>query len=250
MQSAMKALAALACLAAGCGPRPGPDAITAAIPPGTVAVASLDLDRLRSAPVYPQLPPAVRTLADTYRAAQHILIAWNGADVLIIARGTAPGAAAIGPNLVAAGSPESTRAAAAQFRTGESGVPDLVDYGIAAAGKSPVWAAVQGGINLPLSGNSRNLNRLLRGLKSAVLAVDLAAPIDVRITALGRDEQGARDFEESVRGILSLTSAAEARRPQIAALLGSVDVRRNGATTTASLRVPPGMLDALAAVFR
>lgn len=248
--SPLKALATFACLAAGCGVRPGPNAITAATPPGTVAVASLDLDRVHNAPVYPRLPQAIRALADTYRTAQRILIAWNGTDVLLIVRGTAPGATAIGPNLVATGSPESIRAATAQYRTGKPGAPGLVDYGAATAGESPIWAAVQGGVNLPLSGNIRNLNRLFRNLEYTVLAVDLTTSIDLHITALGRDEQAAREFEESLRGMLSLTSAAEERRPQIAALLGSVHVRRNGTTATASLRVPPDMIDALAGVFR
>jgi hypothetical protein len=248
--SPMNGLAALACLAVGCGLRPGPDAITAAIPPGTVALACIDLDRVHSAPVFPRLPQTVRALADTYRTAQRILIAWNGTDVLLIVRGTASGATAIGPNLVATGSPESIRAATAQYRTGKPGVPGLVDYGGATAGQSPLWAVVRGGLNLPLSGNSRNLNRLLRNLDYAALAVGLTTSIDLRITALGRDEQAARDFEESLRGILSLMSAAEARRPQIAALLASVAVRRNAKTATASLRVPPEMLDTLAGAFR
>lgn len=248
--SLIRSAAFLACLAAGCGRHPGTDAITAAIPPGTVALASIDLDRVRTAPVYPRLPQVVRALADSYRAGQRMLIAWNGTDVLLIVRGAAPGSTAIGPNLVASGSPELIRAASLQYRTGKPGAPGLVDYGARAAGQSPIWVVMQGGVSLPLSGNIRNLNRLFRNLEYTALAADLNSSIQVRITALGRDEQAARDFEESLRGILSLTSAAETRRPQIAALLGSVQIRRNGTTATASVQVPPELLDTLAGMLR
>ena len=249
MANLMKAVAALVCIAAACGPRLAPASMTACIPPGTIAAAAIDLDRVRAAPLYSSLPVTVRMLAEASRTAHQVLVAWNGDDVLFVFQGVAPGATTIGPNLAAIGTPEAIRAASAQFRAGKPGAPGLAGYAARNGGGSPVWAVVQGGITLPLTGNSRNLNLLLRNLEYAALAGDLTASLDLRLTALGRNEQAAREFEENLRGILSLTSAAEARRPQIAALLRSVQVRRSGATTTVSVRVPPDMIETLAEPF-
>ena len=236
-----------ACIA--CGSHPPLADMTSCVPVGTLLVAGVDLDSLRAAPLFGKLPPAALTLAESYRTAQRLLAAWNGADVLIVIRGTAPGATAIGPNLALIGSPDSLRAGMEQHRAGKTGSPGLVDYAAKTVGPSPLWIAAKGGVTLPLTGNARNLNRLFRNLEYVTLAVDLATALDLRIAALAQSEQAARDFEENLRGFLSLASAAENRRPDIARLLDSVQIRRNGVTAAASLRIPADAIDALIGPF-
>jgi len=248
---------ALAWCAAGCRSHPaapGVDrGVAACIPAGTVVVASLDLDRLRASPLYRRLPPAVTALAESYRSAQHLLAGWNGADVLIAAQGpfreAPPGATLATRNLALSGAPGAVRAALAQYRSGGTGVPGLLAYAAKTAGGNPIWVVVQGGVALPLTGNARNLNRLFHNLEYAALSVDLASPVNLSVTALGRNEQAARDFEENLRGFLSLASAAEAHHKEIAALLDSVRIRRDGASANALLSVPPEEVEKLVEPF-
>jgi hypothetical protein len=241
----------------GCRSRPSAPGASAGldstIPAGTVVAGAIDLDRLRAARLYSKLPAAARALAESYRAARHLLAAWNGTDLLIAAQGTfrepPPGAILAAPNLALSGSPAAVRAAMAQYRTGRTGAPGLLAYAAKTAGGSPLWVAVEGGVTLPFRGNARNLNRLFRNLEYASLAVDLGSTVNLRVTALGRTESAAREFEENLRAFLSLASAAESRRPAVAKLLDSVETRRDGATAAASLSVPPDALEGLAEPF-
>jgi len=223
------------------------------IPPGTVVLGAIDLDRLRAAPLYPKLPPAALALAESYRGAHHLLAAWNGTDLLIAAQGAfreaPPGATLAAPNLALSGSAVAVRAAIAQHRTGKTGAAGLLAYAAKTAGGAQVWVVVQGGVALPFTGNARNINRLLRNLEYAALAVNLASTVNLSITARGRTEPAAREFEENLRGFLSLASAAEDRKPAIAALLDSVWIRRDGATANASLSVPADAIEKLIEPF-
>jgi hypothetical protein len=233
------AVAALLLIPAGCGSRSAPHDLASCVPPETVAAAGLDLDRIRAAPAYTKLPQSVVTLAGSYRDAHRILVAWSGTDLLIVVQGTAPGATTVAPNLAVTGSTESVRAAVAQCRTGQPGAPALLDFAKKTAGSAELWIAVQGGITLPLTGNSRNLNRLFRDQEYASLAAHLNAAIDLRITAQGRDDRAARQFEESLRAFLSLAAASENRNPSLAALVNSTQIHRDGPITTATLAIPP-----------
>jgi len=241
----MKAAAAVAValIGASCGSHP-PD-MTACIPPGTIAIASLDLDRLRSAPIYAKLPQSVLAFADAYRDAHQLLLAWSGTDLLIIARGSVPGGTTVAPNLTVTGSPDSIRAAIAQYGTGKPGVPTLLDYAKKTAGGVPLWIAIQGGISLPLTGNTRNLNRLLRDLDYATAAATLDSAITLRLTAQSRSAEGANQFDQNLRAILSLASAAEARNASLATLLNSVQIHRDTLTTRATLTIPGAAVNTL-----
>jgi hypothetical protein len=241
------AAACLAILLVSCRSQ-SPDA-AACIPTGTVALASIDLDRLRAAQLYPKLPQSLLTLAETYRAAHQLLIAWNGADLVIIVRGSAPGATAVAPNLAVTGSTEGVRAAIAQYHTGKTGAPALVGYAESTAAGAPLWLTIQGGVALPLAGNTRNLNRLLRDLEFATLAANVDSGVTFRLTAQGRSPEGARGFEENLRAFVSLASAAETRSGALAALLGNVQIRRDALVTTATLNIPASQVQSLENLF-
>jgi len=223
------------------------------MPTGVLAVGAVDLTRLRAAPLYAKLPPAARALAENYRDAQHLLAAWNGKDVLIVAQGPfreAPaGTTLAAPNLALAGSPCMVSAAMAQHRTGKTGAPGLLEFAAQSAGAGQAWVAVRGGVALPLSGNAANLNRLLRNLEYAALAADFSSSVRLSVSALGRNEPAAREFEENLRALLSLASAAEHGHAEIAALLESVQIRRDSAMAHATLEAPPETIEKLFDTF-
>jgi len=241
-------LAAAACCTIGCGPRAISPDMTVCVPAGTVALAGMDLDRLRAAPLYARLPAAALALVESYRSAHRLLAAWSGTNLLIVVRGTAAGAAPVAKDIEVIGPEDAIRAARAQYQSGRSGAPELVDAAKTVA-SSQIWAVAAGGITLPLDGNARNLNRLFHGLEFAALAINLDSGVDLRVIAVGRTGQGARDFEESLRALLSLASAAESRSAEIQKLLGSVQVARSGVKATATLQAGPDAIDPLLKLF-
>jgi hypothetical protein len=222
--------------------------MTACVPAGTVAIAGIDLDRVRASPLYTKLPAAVAALAQNYSAAHRLLAAWNGTDLLIVVRGTASGVTAVTPDLGVAGPAGLVQAAIAQYRAGVSGTPALVDASKTVSAGA-MWAVAQGGVTLPVEGNARNFNRLFRNLEYAALSVDLGSSVDARLIATGRTEQAAREFEESVRAALSLAMAAESRNAGVAALLASIQVERSGARATAKLHADGAAVDQLGRLF-
>jgi hypothetical protein len=208
------------------------------VPADTLLLAGLNLPEIRASPLYPQLPlvaPVVESLPDATR----LLLAFNGKDLLMIARGrilVAPaGWRQVEPSLAVSGSDNAVHAAVAQHQRG-SGSPArlLSDAASIAAGK-PIWIVAPGGVALPLSGNAANLNRLLRNSEFAAVTAALGPPIRIEFTAIGHTPDAARDVEETLRAVLALMAMAEKRGSDVAALLGAVEIRREDRTVHASV---------------
>src|SRR6266481_1354598 len=97
---------ALAMLAACRTPAP-PAAIdpvlSARVPAATVALAGLDLDRIRPSPLYASLPPAAAAFLQSFDHASHALIAYSGGELLAIARGVVPSASQLSSDVALSG---------------------------------------------------------------------------------------------------------------------------------------------------
>ena len=235
-------LVALAAAAIACRSIHAPAGVSrdmaAYVPADTVLLAGFDLDRLRASPLYPKLPPAARALAEPLRDAGYLLLAFNGRDVVAIARGrfrqAPPGATLVAPGLAVTGR-----------TTGRGGAPDLLAHAASLAGGQQIWMVARGGIALPVTGNAANLNRLLRDMEYAAIAARIGSGIEVEATAVGRTAAAAREFEENLRAILSLTAAASARQPDLVALIRSIQITREDRTVRASLSGGPDAADRL-----
>ncbi|MGA2268372.1 MAG: hypothetical protein ABSH44_07870 [Bryobacteraceae bacterium] len=191
--------------------------MASSIPADTLFLAGFSLDEIRASPLYSKLPPAVGALAEPLRDAGYLLLASNGKDLFSIVRGRfreAPaGATLIAPGLAIAGPPESIRAATEQHKTGRSGAPDLLAQAASVAAGKQVWMVARGGVTLPFAGNAANLNRLLRNLEYATMAIALGSRVELGASGIGRTAEASREFEENLRAILSLAAAANARAP-------------------------------------
>jgi hypothetical protein len=200
------------------------------IPADTVALAGVNLDRLRAAPLYSKLPAAVTAIAGAFTDASSALLAYNGQDVLAIARGSfakAPaGATLAAPNLALFGTPQLVAAAVAQRRSQTAGAPALLALAESIAAGRQIWIVVQGGIAFPLSGNAANLNQLLHNAETATVAASVSSGLALEVTALGRTGDAALDIEETVRADITLAAAAESRQPDLAKLLRSIRIDR------------------------
>src|SRR5664280_3763702 len=135
---------------------PGPPAaidpaLSARVPAATVALAGVDLDRLRASPLYAKLPAGALGFLAPFGHARYVLIASTGVELLTIARGVVPGARQVAPDVALSGAPGLIAAATAAHAP--AGI--LAAAGsVAAAG--PIWMAVRGGVLLPLEGNLAN----------------------------------------------------------------------------------------------
>lgn len=215
-------LLAIACLAlAACGQRATKGAIDPAmarcIPAGAQALAGMDLDRLGT------MAGSIRLRLGAPEGTRTMLAAEIGQDILIIAGGdfSQPPANAtmIAPGVAALGSSSAVAQAAAQYRSGAASGSTLLSRGEGLARSAPLWAAMQGGVTLPLSGNLANLNRFLRMTDYTTLTVQPGEQYLISITGICANTAGAEQLERTLRGFLALAGAARAKMP------GGVQIR-------------------------
>ena len=63
--------------------------------------------------------------------------------------------------------------------------------------------------------------------------------------SLRRNAGDAREFEETLRAMLTLAATAQSRQPEVASLISAIPVERKDRTVTASANLPPALLDKL-----
>jgi hypothetical protein len=228
-------LAALVVLA-GCGQRATGDSILeGAIPVDAVIVADANLDRLRGTPLWGAVPAG---LAEPFGQASRVMAASAQDEWLVLARGNfaqpPAGGRWLAPGVAAAGSDRLTAEAERQWRSARVARP-LIEFAVAHADGSALWIAARGGVDLPLSGNYANLNRLLADVEFACVAVHLDGACRFELRAESRSEAAAQRFEQTLRAMLSLAAMAEARHAELAEALNGAVVRRDGRKVDADL---------------
>ena len=227
--------------------------MTSCIPSGINILAGLKLADLRTTALYRQMPSAVLAMADAYREADSLLAASTGRDLLIVASGrfsTPPqGTVPLGPGLVIAGPPDLVKAAQSQHETGAAGEAHLVDAAQPLAVKNQIWVVVRGDAQLPLSGNAANINRLMRNMDFAAITLRVQSDIQLGLAARGRSAESALHFEQTLRAFLTMAAAADAREPDVAALLRSVQIRRDERDIRAEISADPALAQKVLALL-
>ena len=234
--------AAVAALAVSCrstAPPAGIDsAMASCVPPDTVLLAGLDVAEIRSSPLSGRLA-LVEPFLEPFHGAAHLLLAFDGKDLLTIVRGPASAVPASGVlverGLAVSGSDAAVRAAIARHKGGTGAPAGLVAFARSVAPGKPIWIVARGGVALPLTGNAANLNRLLRDSEFAAVTAELGPRIRVEASAIGRSPEAARDVEETLRAMLAMMTMAEKRGSGAAAILGAIEIRRQDRTVNASV---------------
>jgi hypothetical protein len=221
---------------------PGPaaaidPALSARVPAATVALAGVDLDRLRASPLYAKLPAGALGFLAPFGHARYVLIASTGVELLTIARGAVPGARQVAPDVALSGAPGLMAAAMAAHPP--AGILAAAE---SAAAARPIWMAVRGGILLPLEGNLANVNNLLRGTEYVTLAVQPGDPVELELVARCATPDAALRFEQSFRAVVSLGIAGNARQPATAGVLASIRIVREERVVRVSLSAPVDVL--------
>jgi hypothetical protein len=256
----------LLCLAlAGCGSltRHGPvdPALTAFIPPDSVALAGVRLDRLRATPIYRKLTetnPLRRP--DPFRSddIQDVLLASDGENVLAIARGAfrgkpPAGLTPVGGNIALGGTDAAVRAAIGQSKNGGREAPrDLMARAQALPGDAQIWAVVAGwrGLDpgqLRAMGNFANLDRVMRLVEGASLTVDLRTGAHAAFTGDCRTEADAKNLADSLRGLAALARMGLAHnKPDLQHAFDGLQVNQNGRAVQVNVDITEDLAEKLA----
>lgn len=224
-------------IATGChSPKPLviDSALASCVPAGTIALAGINIDQLRSTRFAPSL-----AAFEMFHDASYLLLVSDGKGVLLIARGkfrtAPPGATLISSDIAVSGPPESLRSAIAQYKSGSTGAPRLLDWAAEVAGGKSIWAVAQGDVTLPLSGNAANLNRILHFTEHVTLAAQVDSHLQVDITGVCRTADAGQKLEESVRALITFASLGTEREPDLTRILKSIEIRRDGLTVHATI---------------
>lgn len=245
-------LAPIAVLALQVACRPVPSSavdpeLAACVPSDTLVLSGVHLDSLRASATFQKLAAHWAPLLEPLRDASSVLVAYNGRDFLFIARGSFPtapaGAVLLTPQLALAGSAASVRVATAQHAGGKTGTPSLLAYAEPVASR-PIWAVVPGNVPLRLAGNRANFARLLGFTEHATLTANFNTGITLEAAGICRTEDSARSLEETLRGLISL-AAGTTRNRSLAAVLASIQIRRETLTVRAELSASPASLELL-----
>jgi hypothetical protein len=217
------------------GPRAAVDSeIASCIPADTLALAGVNLEQVRASALYQKLPPGASALLAPLRDASYLALAYNGRDVLAVARGAfrepPAGAVLLAKDLAVSGSAQAVRAATAQHKTGRTGVPWLLSHAAEAANASQAWAIAQGGVTFTLSGDAANVNRILSFVDYASVAIHLDSGVRIDAVGAGRDQESAQHLEETLRAFFTLAAAGVQRDRALADALRSIQVQRDGLT--------------------
>lgn len=249
-------LSALLCLTfTGCGSlaRHGPvDASLAAfVSPDTVALAGVQMDKLRTTPLYQKLAAEGRLPRfdefrtesgfDPDRDLSRVLVASDGRNTLVMAHGNFTGRpsgnletsqyrgytlyskdaneviAFLDKNTALGGTPASVRAAIDQWKSGGHGAPRaLLSRAEALPADTQIWAVVvdwkgASADQLRQLGNLSNVDRMLRSVEDATLTVDLRSGAHAALTGDCRAETDARNLADSLRGLAALARLAVPR---------------------------------------
>ena len=184
MKRSRFAVAALAAMAISCRSTESRDDVALCVPSDTVVLAGLNLSEIRSSPLYGKLAGFTQAV-ESFREATHLLLAFNGKDLLMIAQGPFRAAPAgwtlVEPSLAVSGSDAAVRVAVEQHKHGAGALSRPLSDARSIAGGKPIWIAAPGGVALPLTGNARNLNRLLRDSEFAAITLALSTPIRIEI---------------------------------------------------------------------
>jgi hypothetical protein len=217
-------------------------ALAAFIPADTVALAGIRVDRLRTTPLY-------RKLAGKFpiQNIHDVLLASDGADILAIARGTVPGATEY-KGFTLYGDDAAVRAAIERSKSGPGAPRDLIARAQSLPNDTQVWAVVAGWRGatpeqLRVMGNLANLDRVLRLVAGATLAVDLRTGAHATFVGDCHSEADAQNLADSLRGLASLAQLGAPRSAPGA--LDGIRVTQEGRLVRVNADIPEDLAEKL-----
>jgi hypothetical protein len=280
---------------AGCGSaesgRTGIDpALAALVPADATMLGGARMEAIRATPLYkkllaaqalPQLDNFAReTGFDPRRDVRELLVASNGEDAIVAARGTFDpraferltkssykgytlytgdrgGVALINASTVIAGTLPAVHAALDRHKAGErSGPPGLLARARQIPPQYQIWSVSNGFENLltlriPESGNAANVGRILRSLENTTAAADLRTGLNGYISGVCRTEPDAKNLGDAARGLVGLGRlSVPENKPEMLRLWDGVKVDQQQRTINITVSIPQDLVDKLVDMLR
>ncbi|HKW96716.1 MAG TPA: hypothetical protein VJN43_03235 [Bryobacteraceae bacterium] len=277
-------------LSAGCGSaipgRTRVDSTLAALtPPDATMLAGVRMEALRATPVYRKMAAAKRlsrlddfareTGFDPRRDVRELLVASNGKDSIVAARGTFHinppagtektsykgctlytrdrGAVALLDNSTAiAGNVEAVRAAIDRYKSGNRSGPEaLLARARDIAPENQIWSVSSGFDSvitgrIPETGNAANIGRILRSLENTTAAADFTSGIHGYLTGVCTTDQDAKNLGDTARGLVGLgrLSVPEGKA-ELLKIWDGIQVEQQQRTVKITVAIPQDLVDQL-----
>jgi hypothetical protein len=213
---------------------------------------------------------------DPRRDVREFLVASNGKDSVVAARGTfnvrafegmtkssykgysfytrdRGGVALIDASTAIAGNLPAVRAALDRYKAGErSGPTELLARARQIPPENQLWSVSNGFDSLltgriPDSGNAANFGRILRSLENATAAVDLRTGVNGYINGLCRTEPDAKNLGDAARGMVGLGRlSVPDNQPEMLRLWDGIKVDQQQRTIKITVAIPQDLIDKLA----
>jgi hypothetical protein len=260
------------------------DSTLAALAPSNATMfAGVHMDALRTTPLFqklvanrsvPQLDDFAReTGFDPRRDVRELLVASDGKDTLIAARGTFSergwaglakqsykgfalytrgerGAAVIGTSTAIAGTLPAVKRALDLYKSGgRSGPEELLDRARQISSRYQIWSVSNGFESLltsaiPDTGNAANAGRILRSLENTTVAADLSAGVNAYLTGICRSDEEAKNLSDAARGLIGLARlSVPEKQPELLRVWDGIKVDQQQRTVNITVAVPEDLVD-------
>jgi hypothetical protein len=256
--------------------------LAALVPPDTILLSGVRMGELRATPLYTKLMAqqrlselndfAKRTNFDPRKDVSEMLVASNGADTVIVARGNfkiqapagtkksvykgvtvvggAEGAYAIlDSNTAAAGLERAVRKVIDQKQSGQPGPAALLSRAAALPGTGQLWFVTSGWGTLPdrltsEGGNFASAGRLFRSVDKASGTADLRSAIAGNFTAECRSEPDAKTLGDALRGMVGLGRlSVPENQPEMLRLFDGITVEQKQLSVLLNVNIPADLID-------
>lgn len=256
--------------------------LAAFVPADTVLLTGVQMDALRVTPLYQQMVSkqrldefeelARRTGFDPRRDVRQLLMASNGADSLLIARGAfqvkpqagmkrslyngvtihekdGAGYAVIDPTIAVAGAAARMRQAIDQ-KLARAAQPALLLKAKSIPGSAQVWAVATGFSRMPIgvgngAGSMAGLMHLLRTMDDASMWADLRSGVVAKVTGTCRSEEDAKKLRDTVRGFIGLARlSVPEKQPEMLRFYDGFRAEQRGTVVDVDIKAPAELLDA------
>jgi hypothetical protein len=262
--------------------------LAALVPADTILLAGIRMSELRSTPLYSKMMSqqrlselddfAKQTNFDPRKDVNEMLVASNGADVVVLARGNfkvqapseskksiykgatiygnAEGAYAILDSATAvAGAERAVRKAIDQKQSGQPGATGLVARAAALPGPAQVWFVSSGWGTLPdrlseQGGNLSNFSRIFRSVEKASGTADLRSGIVGTVSGDCRTEPDAKTLGDAARGMVGLGRlSVPENQPEMLRLFDGIKVEQKQQSVQVSVNIPADLVDRLLKLY-
>jgi len=278
-------MALAACNSAETGRTNVDPALAGFLPGDATMLAGVHMDAIRPTPLYQKMLAQKRleqldqfareTGFDPRRDVRELLIASNGKDSIVAARGTfnvrtlegvtkgsykgytlytrsRGGVALIDGSTAVAGTLAAVRAALDRYKAGDrSGPVELVARARQIAPEDQIWSVSSGFDNLltgriPETGNAANAGRILRSLENTTAAADLRAGVNGYINGQCRTEPDAKNLGDAARGLVGLGRLSVPEdQPQLLRLWDGIKVDQQHRSIKITVAIPQELVDKL-----